>query len=236
MLAIACGAVVALAACLPVPDPEPEPTASANVPEDGRPTAAPVPHESELPPGFDSPPDTTAAPDEALTDDELTALLRVPATAAERPETCAVDAVEAQLWGYDVAAGSRFSTLRVTNVSDAPCTVAGFPGIGARGEWGTAFLILGEQSPIDSGDGTPVSLEPGAAASAPITWTGSLAGAHDEHISLLVVQLAQGQAPLRVAPVIAAETMIGGDCGAPHEATMDVGMLTTVRVGSFSGV
>ncbi|GEK80000.1 DUF4232 domain-containing protein [Agrococcus baldri] len=235
--ALACAAVLATTACLPPPDVEPRPTASAAVTvEDAAPTAAPVPHESELPAGFDSEPDTTAEPDEALGAEELTELLRVPATAAVRPDSCAADAVEAELWGYDVAAGSRFSTLRVTNVSDAPCTVAGYPGIGARGEWGSAFLILAEQDPIDSGDGSPVTLAPGAAASAPIRWTGALAGAHDEWISLLVVQLAQGQEPLRVAPTISAESMVGGDSGAPHEATMDVGMLTDVRVGSFSAV
>ncbi|WP_306233807.1 DUF4232 domain-containing protein [Agrococcus beijingensis] len=234
MAALVCAAAALLTACGPAPDPRPEPTASAAIVEDSAPAAAPVPHESELAPGFDSPPDTAAVPDASLTADELTALLRVPATAALRPETCAADGVDIELWGYDVAAGSRFSTLRVTNTSAEPCSVAGFPGVGARGEWGSGFLILAEQDPIDSGDGSPVTLAPGAAASAPIRWTGALAGAHDERISLLVVQLAQGQEPLRVAPTISAESMMGGDSGEPHEATMDVGMLTTVRVGSFS--
>lgn len=235
--AVACAAMLTVTACGPTPEPEPEPTASAVVTmDDAEPTVAPVPHESELPAGFDSPPDTTAAPDDALSSDELAELLRVPATAAVRPETCAADALEGALWGYDVAAGSRFSTLRVTNVSDAPCTVAGYPGVGARGEWGNAFLIVAEQRPLDSGDETPVTLAPGEAASAPISWTGALAGAYDEWISLLVVQLAQGQEPLRIEPVIGAETMVGGDSGPPHEAEMDIGMQTSVRVGTFSAV
>src|SRR5699024_8962399 len=101
-------------------------------------------------------------------------------------------------------------------------------------EWGNPFLILAEQDPIDSGDGSPVPLAPGGSASAPIRWTGALAGAHDERISMLVVQLAQDQAPLRVEPFISAESMAGGDSGTPHDASMDIGMLTTVRVGSFS--
>jgi hypothetical protein len=139
-----------------------------------------------------------------------------------------------ELRGFDVAAGSRFSSLRVTNVSGSTCAVAGYPGIGARGEWGRALLILAEQDPIDSGDGSPVLLPPGATASAPIRWTGALAGAHDEWISLLVVQLAQGQDPVAVHPVIRAATTADADGGPPLDAAMDIGMLTEVRVGSFS--
>lgn len=237
-LAAAAGAAVvalAVAGCDTVPDLEP--TASASeTPEarDASPTAAAEPHESDLPPGFDSPPDSSATPDAALSAAERTALLRVPATAAPRPETCQPDAAEVELWGYDVAAGSRYSSIRVTNASDAACTVAGYPGIGARGEWGSAFLILAEQDAIDSGDDSPVSLAPGATASAPIRWTGALAGAHDEWISLLVVQLAQGQEPIGVRPVVSAAAMTDADGAAPHDAAMDVGMLTDVRVGSFS--
>lgn len=239
LAASAVAIVLVVTACGLTPDPEPEPSASVAVTgdwTDTEPSVAPVPHESELPAGFDSPPDTTAATDSSLSSDELTELLRVPATAAVQPDTCAADALEARLWGYDVAAGSRFSTLRVTNASDASCAVAGYPGVGARGEWGSAFLLLAEQRPIDSGDETPVTLAPGDAANAPISWTGALAGAHDERISLLVVQLAQGQEPLRVEPIIGAETMVGGDSGPPHEAELDVGMQTSVRVGSFSAV
>lgn len=130
---------------------------------------------SELPAGFDSPPGTRAAPDDSLSSDELRTLLRVPATAAVRPETCAPGNLDAQLWGDDVAAGSRFSTIRVTDVSDASCTVSRYPGVGARGEWGGACLIVAEQSPIDSGDENPVTPAPGDDASAPISWTGALA-------------------------------------------------------------
>jgi hypothetical protein len=34
--------------------------------------------------------------------------------------------------------------------------------------------------------------------------------------------------------VIAAETMVGGDGGEPHDARLDIGMTTTVRVGAFA--
>jgi hypothetical protein len=233
LLAIGAAAALAMTGCIaPPPEPTPSPAVFEPAP-DADPTAAPEPHESELPPGFDSPPDSAAEPDASLTADELAALLRVPATGAGRPETCAPEHVEVELWGYDVAAGSRFSTLRVTNAGDAACALGGYPGIGARGEWGSAFLILAEQSPMDSGEPMPLVLEPGASASAPIQWTGALAGAHDEHISMLVVQLAQDQEVVRVPPVIRAETMVGGDSGPPHDARMDIGMLTTVRVGAF---
>ncbi|WP_157674254.1 DUF4232 domain-containing protein [Agrococcus carbonis] len=233
LLAIGAAASLAVTGCIaPPPEPTPSPVAVEPAP-DADPTAAPEPHESELPPGFDSPPDSVAEPDASLTADELAALLRVPATGAVRPETCEPEDVEVVLSGYDVAAGSRFSTLRVTNAGGDPCALGGYPGIGARGEWGSTFLILAEQSPMDSGEPMPLVLEPGGSASAPIQWTGALAGAHDEHISMLVVQLAQDQAPVRVEPEIRAETMVGGDSGPPHDARMDVGMLTTVRVGAF---
>lgn len=236
LVAIASAAVLTVTACAVADEPQQAPTTSADAPSGGAPSSAPEPHESELPAGYDTPPDTPVVPDGELTADEVTALLRVPATAPIAADSCAADAVDAELWGFDAAAGSRYSTLRVTNTSDAPCTIAGYPGIGARGAWGNPFLIIAEQRPIDEADGSPVTLAPGGAASAPISWTGSLAGAHDEWISLLAVQLAAGQEPLRVNPTISAESMAGGDGGTPHDAEMDVGMLTDVRIGAFTAV
>lgn len=234
VLVIAGAALLVLAACDATPDPQPTPSASASpAPTDAAPTSVPEPHETDLPPGFDERPDTESAPDAALTGAERTALLRMPATAAGDASACTPDAVSIELWGYDVAAGSRYSSLRVTNAGTEPCTIAGWPGIGARGDWGSRLLLIVEQETAGA-DPAPVRLEPGMAADAPIRWTGALAGAEQEVISLLVVQLAQDQEATGVEPMVAAATMLGGDSGPPHDARLDIGMTTTVRVGAFA--
>lgn len=230
LVALAAVAAVGLAGCDET-EPTPSPTPSATAPSDAAPTAAPVPDESDLGAGFDERPDTTAAPDASLSAEERTALLRVPATAAARPDACTPEDVEVRLWGYDAGLGSRWSALRVENVGATPCTVAGYPGFGARGTWGSAFQLLAEQEP--GADPADVLLQPGAAADAPLRWTGDLAGAETEWASMLVVQLAQGQDAVAVEPTILAETMVGGDGGPPHDARIDIGMLTTVRLGAF---
>ena len=232
---LASAVMLALTACDAAPDPQPTATASPEPTStgDAEPTAVPEPHETDLPPGLDQRPDTETTPDAALTGTERSALLRVPATAAAVPDACTPDGTSIELWGFDVAAGSRFSSLRVTNTGTAPCTLGGWPGIGGRGDCGNRLMLIVEQEQRGA-DPSPVLLAPGEAADAPIRWTGALAGAEQETISLLVVQLAQGQEAVGIAPVIAAETMLGGDGGEPHDAGLDIGMTTTVRVGAFA--
>ncbi len=233
-LALACAAMVTLAGCEAAPEPEPTGSASPQpTVRDAAPTSVAEPHETDLPPGFDQQPDAETTPDAALTGMERSALLRVPATAAAAADACTPEAVSIELWGFDVAAGSRFSSLRVTNTGAAPCTVGGWPGIGARGDRGNRLMLIVEQEQTGT-DPAPVLLAGGDTADAPIRWTGALAGAEQETISLLVVQLAQGQEAAGIEPVIAAETMIGGDGGQPHDARLAIGMTTTVRVGAFA--
>jgi hypothetical protein len=72
--------------------------------------------------------------------------------------------------------------------------------------------------PITPGAG-PVSLDPGAEA-AVLEWTGELAASGAERASILVVQLAQGQGPIRVPAVESSQSL-------------DLGMLSTLKVSPF---
>lgn len=191
------------------------------------PTAVPSPSEGELAPGWDQPPDTAVTPDPELTDADLLELLRIPATAPADAETCTPADLTLALGAGDAAMGHRYSAIVATNDSDRPCTLRGYPGIGARGEWGSQFLLVasqegltGQDDPALAADPPPVTILPGETAIAPLEWTGELAGAESEWASILVVQAAAGQTPVAV-PAVLAE---------PTSGPVDIGMQTTVRV------
>ncbi|GAA4079734.1 DUF4232 domain-containing protein [Nocardioides kongjuensis] len=181
-------------------------------------TTAP-PGLDEVSPGFDESPDgEPPVPDDQLEDAALTALLRTRAT-AYGGDHCAAEQVEVSLEGYDQAAGHRYSRVVVRNTGDDACVVEGVPGVGARGAWGTTFV-----NEIGPGTGdapaSPVLLSPGESAASGLEWTGDLAGAESEHVSLLVLQLARGQVPLAVPARIGVETL-------------DIGPFTTIRLAPF---
>lgn len=191
------------------------------------PSSAPMPSEGELGAGWDESPDTPVTPEAELTADDLLALLRLPATATADAESCTPEDLDVELGPGDAATGHRYSTIVAANRSERSCTLHGYPGIGARGEWGSTILLEASQQgrggiddPALEQDPPAVMLEPGAQAVAPIEWTGELAGADSERASMLVVQVAAGQAPITVPAVL----------GEPTAGAIDIGMLTTVRV------
>jgi hypothetical protein len=191
------------------------------------PLSAGPPSESELSPGWDETPDgPSPTPDAALSDAALTRLLRTRASDADADGRCGPDDVSAVLSGFDVGLGHRYTSLVVTNTSSRTCTVAGFPGVGARGEWGHRFTLTVERGTSVSGSSGPVRLAAGDRAQATVEWTGELAGHDAERASLLVVQLASGQVPVRVPARLT-------DVPADRDPSLDVGMLSTLRVGPF---
>jgi len=128
--------------------------------------------------------------------------------------------------GFDAAAGHRYTSLVVRNVSHRTCIVEGIPGLGARGGWGHRFaLTVKPGAPISDHVG-PAKLAPGVRASASLEWTGELAGHDAERASLLVVQLAAGQTPIRVPARLAG-------LRAGVEQSLDIGMLTTISISPF---
>lgn len=190
------------------------------------PLTAGQPSEGELEPGWDESPDgAPPVPVEELSDTDLHGMLRTRASAAASAETCAADEVEADLFGLDVAAGHRYTSLRVRNVSERSCELNGRPGIGARGQWGNAFKLTVEAATDYSDHRGPTVLAPGQEAVADIEWTGMLAGAPEEKAAALIVQLAGGQVPFAVPAELH---------GGPIEnEPLDLGMLTTLKVGRF---
>lgn len=191
------------------------------------PATAGPPSEAELGAGWDERPDgPPPVPDQELDDEALRELLRTGASDPDAPDRCRPDALTARLEGFDIALGHRFTFLRLTNASARTCVVGGVPGVGARGEWGNAFQLTVRPAIPTSPDPGPVPLAPGATASALVEWTGALPGSGDERASLLVFELAQGQPPLAVPAVMTGP-------GAPEDPTLDLGMLTTVKVAPF---
>lgn len=200
----------------PESGPTAGPTAGSTV---GATSSAPA-DTDELPPGWDESPDgAPPVPDDQLDDDQLTALLRTRASAPSRAESCRADELDASLAGSDAAAGSRFTTIVVRNTSDRSCVLEGVPGVGVRGTWGSTL-----RPRVSSGVGAagPVTLAPGAAARSLLEWGGSLAGAEQERASMIVVQLAAGQVPLRVGATIEGS-----------EDPLDIGMESSIDVAPF---
>lgn len=185
----------------------------------------------EPPPGFDEMPDGEITPDSALSPADLTALLRIPASDTATPESCLPNEVRVSIEGLDAAAGHRYARVVLTNVSSRTCTVSGFPGIGARGDWGNTFELAAEHRDPSASPVNPivVTLQPGTAGFANLEWTGELAGAESEKVSMLVLQLAQGQEAFGV-PAVGAVAADSGDLSG-QAVSLDIGILTTVRIG-----
>ncbi len=203
---------------------------SADEPPPAATPAATSPGADDLAPGWDEPPDSAEpTPDAALDASQLADIVRLPASAPATNESCAPDAVAVTLTFTDAALGHRFGVLAVENASAEACTVEGYPGLGARGAWGSTFLLdVEHRDPIHAdAEPTTVTVVPGERAQANVEWTGELAGAASEPVSLLVVQLATGQDALGHA------VSMDGPPGEP-DTGIDIGMLTTVRVGPFS--
>lgn len=222
--------VVALAAAALLAGCADEPAVPRGVPE---------PHESEFEYSWDEKNDEPYTAPEELTASELTDLLRIYATGANTMASCTPSQVDLEIQYMDAAMGHRFGRLTVTNTSATDCTVQGYPGFGARGEWGHKLLLKAEQSdPIDYSTDQPlVTLEPGESAYSNVEWTGSLGGAESEPISLFIIQLADAQIPIP-RPVTSLYSQDAGDFvdaqGVPLPNTgFDISMDTTVRMGPF---
>lgn len=207
-----CGTTAAGEYAAPVPEPASEPPLSAGPPD-----------ETELSPGWDQQPDGPSPTADARLDGAaLRALLRTRSSAPGGGDRCSPGDVSVRLAGFDVALGHRYTAIRITNTSSRPCVVSGVPGLGARGEWGHRFTLTVERGIPNSGHGGPVRLAPGDEAVSTLEWTGELAGHDAERASMLVVQLAAGQVPVRVPARIEGDT-----------EPLDIGMLTTLRVAPF---
>ena len=172
----------------------------------------------------DGPPPT---PDRDLTGDQLAALITVPATSPSTPDSCTATDVRLVIPPAEPALGHRYTLLRATNSSGRTCQLIGWPGLGLRGKWGTAFSIVAERNTLPANfvgvppadPDTAVVLAPGDTAVADVEWTGSLGGASDEHVSLIAVQL--------TADTVPAALLI--DAADP----VDIGPDTTVKIGAW---
>jgi hypothetical protein len=186
-----------------------------------RTAASTSPGTDDLAPGWDE-------PDADLDAAQLAEILRLPASAPGGPESCAPDDVALSLTFTDAALGHRFGVLAVENASAEACSVEGYPGLGARGAWGATFLLdVEHRDPLEPARSSEaVTLAAGGRARANVEWTGELAGAASEPVSLLVVQLADGQG------AVGHPVALDGPSGEP-DTGIDIGMLTTVRVGPF---
>lgn len=188
----------------------------------------------DLRPHWDAPTNGhQAKPDSELTKTELSNLLRVRATTLGGPTTCKPEDLETTVAFIDAALGHRYGRIIFQNTSPYPCTLEGFPGIGARGQWGDPFLLETEQrDPFDpAAVAHEVAIAPGAYAFASLEWTGELAGAYSQPISIFAVQLASDQTPIAVP--VTAELSEREGVEFTDNTGIDISMLTTVRVGPF---
>lgn len=181
----------------------------------------------EPPLDADRPDGPAPTPDDALTTVDLTGLVRQAASDPVDDQRCTPVDVRLSLTGMDAAAGHRYAQLVATNVGDRTCALRGWPGLGFRGAWGTAFPVVAEQvRPSVERVGVPaadpstaVTLAPGGGAAAELEWTGALAGRREERMSLIAVQFGAG-----------------GDAAALPVAAgnqIDLGAETTVRIGPW---
>lgn len=181
----------------------------------------------EPPPDADRPDGPAPVPDRDLTAADLTGLIRQPASDPVDDRRCTPADVRLSLSGLDAAAGHRYAQLVAAAAGDRTCELRGWPGLGFRGAWGTAFPVIAEQVRPTIGrvgvpvadPGVAVSLPPGGRAVADLEWTGALAGNRQERTSLIAVQFADGGAAAAL-PV-------------PAGSQIDLGAETTVRIGPW---
>jgi hypothetical protein len=182
----------------------------------------------EPPAGVPPADDPAIVPDDELSAAQLADLITLPASAPSVAGRCTPDDLNLSLYGFDAAAGHRFSAVLAINVGGDACTLIGWPGMGFCGDNGSAFDLVAEheKTPSDRVGAVPhdpdepVALEPGGRATVDLEWTGSLAGAYDEKVSLIAVQL-----------------VTGGPAGAiviPDDEPVDIGDGTTVRVRQWA--
>ncbi|WP_031466540.1 DUF4232 domain-containing protein [Sciscionella sediminilitoris] len=82
------------------------------------------------------------------------------------PSTCKAPDLKLALGTGDAAAGTAYRPLTFTNKSSKPCTIQGYPGISYVG--GDNGAQIGQDAKRVGGKGGPVTLQPGASASANI--------------------------------------------------------------------
>jgi hypothetical protein len=125
--------------------------------------------------GADRPDGPPSTADGRLTAADLAALIRLPASAPKGDDSCTPDDLRLSLTDADHAAGHRYARLIATNTSQHTCSLVGFPGLGFRGGWGTAFplvavqfvaggpvgpLIVNSSDHVDLGQDTTVRIGP----------------------------------------------------------------------------
>lgn len=248
--------VTALAGCAsPTPDGPAPPgqdttnTSPRPIPPPSAPSSVPEPHETDYPEHWDTPPDYPITADKDLTEEDLLAALRISATAQPHPDHCTANDVRVTIQALDAALGYRLGSITVTNTSTTPCTVQGYPGFGARGEWGNTFLLVAEQhDPLHNPDPSSkqpdttqqpvIVVDPGGSAQANMGWYGELAGAYSEPISLFIVQLVEGDTPVTqpvTSPYSDKEQDATSANGLPApNSSLDIGLTTSVEVGPFA--
>lgn len=181
----------------------------------------------EPPTDADRPDGPDPTPDSALTTADLTALIRIDASDPPATGRCTPGELRLTLESIEAAAGHRYALLTATNTGRRSCSLLGWPGLGFRGGWGTAFPLVAERSttrPDRAGDrpadpSQPAVLEPQGSARAEFEWTGALAGAREEQVSLIAVRLVAD------GPVATLEF--------PADDRLDLGTGTTVRIGRW---
>lgn len=237
-------AALLLTACSAGTHPAPSPSEAA-IPTPNPPSAVGEATEEEVGAGWDEVPDTPV-PDEAdLSDAERAEFLRLPATDAAGPASCRPEDLTGQLRYWDAALGHRFGSILLRNDADTDCTLSGFPGLGARGEWGNKFHVEAEQElnhrpkehlarDVDGEAPPTVTLAPGEIAEAYLEWTGALAGSGSEWAQTLYVQTDREATPVAVPMDRQAIVEDPQDPMAEGEPlSIDIGMFTTLRVGPF---
>jgi len=119
------------------------------------------------PPGLSATPAPSsaaeAAPTPAPTTDGSSGGATTPKPAAA-PVVCTTGILSVTFGGGGGAAGTIYTSLRFTNKSSRPCVISGFPGVSyVTGDHGTQ---VGQAAEREGARGGPVTLAPGAVASA----------------------------------------------------------------------
>ncbi|WP_370619762.1 peptidoglycan DD-metalloendopeptidase family protein [Mumia qirimensis] len=181
-------------------------------PSDSRPTSGspspPVPARTSATPTVEAAPTAVGA-----------GVLALRATERATDRSCGPQDVTVALTPIEPALGHRYSRASVRNVSQAACTLDGYPGFGGQGQSGDPLDLAAEQRQRTGEDAAAavVTLRPAAEAYANVEWAGQLAGAETERITALALQLARGQRPVVVRTA----------------ESLDIGNGTTVRVGPW---